>query len=107
LVFFGENEAEYGNPIADASSAQRDHKYYAASDPSQVYFGGTSMLELRERSGLEQVDLEPYRPADPEAVERLGMEVHYLGYYLKWHPPGCYYYAGENGGLAGSAARTL
>src|SRR5438105_3383385 len=28
LVFYGESETEYGNPIADADSARRDHRYY-------------------------------------------------------------------------------
>jgi N-acetyl sugar amidotransferase len=106
LVFYGENEAEYGNPIKDTGTSQRDYKYYVAGDPSQVYFGGTSVRELKERYGLQPVDLEPYLPADPGAVEKLKMEVHYLGYYLKWHPQGCYYYAVENGGFQASPERT-
>ena len=28
LVFYGENEAEYGNPIVDSESAIRDWSYY-------------------------------------------------------------------------------
>ena len=32
--------------------------------------------------------------------------VHYLGYYLKWHPQSCYYYAVENGGFIPSPERT-
>ena len=28
LVFFGENEAEYGNPVQDASKSTRDEKYF-------------------------------------------------------------------------------
>ena len=32
LVFFGENEAEYGNPIADNSSSKRDYEYFSASN---------------------------------------------------------------------------
>ena len=34
------------------------------------------------------------------------MQVHYLGYYLKWHPQGSYYYAVENGGFQASPERT-
>jgi len=30
----------------------------------------------------------------------------YLGYYLKWHPQSCYYYAVEHGGFSGLAERT-
>jgi hypothetical protein len=34
------------------------------------------------------------------------IEVHYLGYYLKWHPQACYYYAVEHGGFQASPERT-
>jgi len=34
------------------------------------------------------------------------VEVHYLGYYLKWHPQSCYYYAVEHGGFQASPERT-
>ena len=106
LVFYGENEAEYGNPIGDAEKARRDHKYYVLSDPAEAYLGGTSIRELIDRYGLERVDLEPYLPADPEQIEKKQVEVHYLGYYLKWHPQSCYYYAVENGGFQASPERT-
>ena len=32
--------------------------------------------------------------------------MHYLGYYLKWHPQACYYYAVEHGGFEASPERT-
>ena len=106
LVFFGENEAEYGNPIADTETARRDHKYFVMNDPSKVFLGGTSMAELQSRYGLDLVDLEPYLPPDPERIDKLKVEVHYLGHYLKWHPQACYYYAVEHGGFQASPERT-
>ena len=49
----------------------------------------------------------PYLPADPGADRRRQkVEVHYLGYYLKWHPQSCYYYAVEHGGFQASPERT-
>jgi hypothetical protein len=39
-------------------------------------------------------------------LEDKSIQVHYLGYYLKWHPQGCYYYAVENGGFQASPERT-
>ncbi len=32
LVFYGENEAEYGNPLADTETAKRDWSYFTSSD---------------------------------------------------------------------------
>lgn len=106
LVFYGENEAEYGNPIGDTKSATRDWKYFTAEDPSKVFLGGVSLKELEESFDVPRVELQPYLPARPEDVERVGVQVHYLGYYMKWHPQSCYYYAFEHGGFEASPERT-
>ncbi|KJS66616.1 MAG: LPS biosynthesis protein [Peptococcaceae bacterium BICA1-7] len=106
LVFYGENEAEYGNPIGDTQSSMRDWSYFAAEDKTNVYLGGTSVADLKKYFGLDDNDLQPYLPANPEEIERVNIEVHYLGYYLKWHPQGAYYYAVENGGFQPSPERT-
>ncbi len=106
LVIYGENEAEYGNPISDTGSAQRSWQYFTASDESEIYLGGTSVAELKAHYGIEQNDLQPYLPADPADLEAVGTEVHYLGYYLKWHPQSCYYHAVENGGFQAAPERT-
>jgi len=45
-------------------------------------------------------------PARPEQLKAKNVEVNYLGYYLKWHPQECYYYAVENGGFEASPERT-
>lgn len=106
LIFYGENEAEYGNPIADTSTAKRDWSYFTVEDKAKVYLGGTSVNDLKRYFGLDDNDLHPYYPADPELIEKNKIEVHYLGYYLKWHPQECYYYAVENGGFQASPERT-
>ncbi|MDC0831671.1 N-acetyl sugar amidotransferase [Geitlerinema sp. CS-897] len=106
LVFYGENEAEYGNPIADADKAQRDWGYFTSEDESQIFLGGVSVKDLIDRFGLDRCDLQPYLPADPNRLYEKNVEVHYLGYYLKWHPQSCYYYAVEHGGFQASPERT-
>jgi hypothetical protein len=106
LVFYGENEAEYGNPISDTDKAQRDWAYFSASDQSQVFLGGVSVSDLKEQFGLDKNDLQPYLPANPNQLADKKVEVHYLGYYLKWHPQSCYYYAVQHGGFQASPERT-
>ena len=106
LVFFGENEAEYGNPGVDADSAQRDWSYFSKDDQSKVFLGGVSVTDLKTRFGIDQNDLQPYLPADPTDLAKKKIEVHYLGYYLRWHPQACYYYAVEHGGFQASPERT-
>ncbi|MFA6171585.1 MAG: N-acetyl sugar amidotransferase [Patescibacteria group bacterium] len=106
LVIYGEHEAEYGNPIADMENARRDWSYFTAKDKSKIFFGGVSVEELKTRYGIEENDLAPYMPADPEELTKNKVEVHYLGYYLKWHPQACYYYAAEHGNFQASPERT-
>nr|WP_320148036.1 N-acetyl sugar amidotransferase [uncultured Anaeromusa sp.] len=106
LIFYGENEAEYGNPISDSDSAKRDWKYFTGGDKEKIYLGGVSLKSLESDFGIEPVELKPYIPVDPEEIEQKKIEVHYLGYYLKWHPQECYYYAVEHGGFQPSPERT-
>ena len=106
LVFYGENEAEYGNPIGDTDSALRDWSYFAAEDQSKIHLGGVSVSDLKTQFGVEQYELQPYLPADPGRIQEKKVAVHYLGYYLKWHPQSCYYYAVEHGGFQASPERT-
>jgi len=106
LVFYGENEAEYGNPIGDTETAKRDWSYFTSDDQSKIFFGGVSIKDLKLKFGVDQNDLQPYLPPDPERIFEKKVEVHYLGYYLKWHPQSCYYYAVEHGGFQASPERT-
>lgn len=106
LVFYGENEAEYGNPIGDNETGKRDWSYFTAADKSTVMLGGVSVADLLGQFGVSQQDLLPYLPADPAAIEEQNTEVHYLGFYLKWHPQACYYYSVEHGGFEASPERT-
>lgn len=106
LIFYGENEAEYGNPIQDNTNATRDWKYFTAEDKNKILIAGTSIADLTEYFGVEPGELRFYMPTDPGIIEQEHIEVHYLGYYLKWHPQGAYYYAVENGGFQASPERT-
>jgi len=106
LVFYGENEAEYGNPIGDTASSLRDASYYSFEDLSQVHLGGVSVTDLVDKFGLEHNDLVPYLPPPKSTLDAKQIDVHYLGYYLPWHPQSAYYYAVEHGGFEASPERT-
>jgi hypothetical protein len=106
LIFYGENEAEYGNPIADNATSLRDKSYYSMNNLDEMYLGGVSIKELRDRYKIDLVDLMTYLPAPYEQMEKSKIEVHYLGYYLKWTPQEVYYYAVENTGFEARPFRT-
>lgn len=107
LVIFGENEAEYGNAIIDNEKPTRDPKYYSMqSRLEDLYLGGVSALELMDKYKFTAADLEAYLPIDPHKLEAVGTEVHYLGYYIRWHPQETYYFSVENSGFVPNFHRT-
>lgn len=106
LVFYGENEAEYGNPLDDNTTALRSSNYYSVKNKKDICLSGVPYQELVERYKIDASDLDVYLPANSEVLLEKKIEVHYLGYYLKWHPQGAYYYSVENGGFKPSPERT-
>ena len=106
LIFYGENEAEYGNPIADNVTSLRDKSYYTMKNINEIYLGGVSIKELREEYHVDLADLKAYLPPPYEELEKSNIEVHYLGYFLKWTPQEVYYYAVENTGFEARPFRT-
>lgn len=107
LVVFGENEAEYGNAILDNDKPTRDPKYYTAENQlADLYLGGVSATQLMEEYKFTMADLEAYLPVDPYKIQSVGTEVHYLGYYMKWHPQETYYFSVENSDFMPNDFRT-
>lgn len=106
LIFYGENEAEYGNPIADNNSSLRDKSYYSYNEIDDMYLGGVTVRELIENYELNMSDLEAFLPIKEKEIEKTNIQVHYLGYYLKWTPQEVYYYAVENTGFKARPFRT-
>ncbi|WP_319525425.1 N-acetyl sugar amidotransferase [uncultured Desulfosarcina sp.] len=106
LIFYGESEAEYGNPIAETSISLRDKSYYSMKNVSEIYLGGVSVPELIDIYKVKINDLLPYFPATANELEKSNIEVHYLGYYLKWTPQEAYYYATENTAFKARPFRT-
>ncbi len=106
LIFYGESEAEYGNPIVETQSSLRDKSYYAMRDLSEVYLSGISVQELIAKHDLSLHDAMTYLPASYDELEKAEIEVHYLGYYVKWTPQEAYYYAVEHTGFQARPFRT-
>lgn len=96
LVFFGENEAEYGNPIADNDDSLRDDAFHTYQNLEDLYIGGIQVHELIDRYDITLGDLKPYLPADYNKFDEANIDIRYLGYYLKWIPQENYYYSVEN-----------
>jgi len=106
LIFYGENEAEYGNPIADNLTSLRDKNYWMVKNYEDILLGGISIKELKKKYNFTDVDLNLFTPATENDLRDHDLEIHYLGYYLRWTPQEAYYYAVENTGFKARPFRT-
>jgi N-acetyl sugar amidotransferase len=106
LVFYGENEAEYGNPIADNATSLRDNSFFTMENTKDNFLAGVPIPELMEQHDISLTDLMTFLPGHHDELAASGIEVHYLGYYLRWTPQEAYYYAVENTGFKARPFRT-
>ena len=106
LVFYGENEAEYGNPIADNSSSLRDKSYHTMEKLDEMYLAGLPVKQIIDEHNVSLVDLMTFLPLRAEEFSQTDIQIHYLGYYLKWIPQEAYYYAVENTNFQARPFRT-
>lgn len=106
LVMYGENQAEYGNNPDENYKPTMDRKFFSVSDPEDMILGGKPVKNIIAEKNFSLNDFAPYIPPAADYLESRGVEVHYLGYYLKWDPQECYYYAVENTGFQSNSQRT-
>ena len=106
LVMYGENQAEYGNPIVENASPTMNMNFFSSGDPRSMKFGGVSMQEYIDTGIYTINDFAPYIAPKKQDLLDAGVEVHYLGYYLKWDPQECYYYSVDNTGFQANPVRT-
>jgi N-acetyl sugar amidotransferase len=96
LVLYGESEAEYGNPIAETNASLRNKNYYITNNLDKILLAGYSLKTLKKNFNLSLKDLNIFLPLESNSFKNFNMEVHYLGYYIKWIPQEAYYYSVEN-----------
>ena len=106
LVMYGENQAEYGNNVDDNYKPTMDEKFFSAQDPLDLMLGGVAVRDIIRDHGFKLSDFAPYIPPTADFLREKEVEVHYLGYYLKWDPQECYYYASEHTGFVANPQRT-
>ncbi len=96
LVFYGENEAEHGNSMSDNFFSLRNNSYHTYNNLNKIYLAGISYGDLIKKYNFSKKDLDIFLPPKFNDFETSNIEVHYLGYYLKWTPQETFYYAVEN-----------
>ena len=106
LIFYGENQAEYGNAVEENSNPRMDSKFFSSKNISEIRLGGKNLNSIISDHKFKINDFEPYLPPSINDLEENKIEQRYLGYYLKWDPQECYYYAAKNTGFRPNTERT-
>jgi N-acetyl sugar amidotransferase len=106
LVMYGENQAEYGNKVDENNIPTMNTKFFSVDDPMEMSLGGETVKDIIASTVFKLGDFAPYIPLSNDELVNKGVEVHYLGYYLKWDPQECFYYAVENTGFQANTERT-
>jgi len=107
LIFYGENQAEYGNKIEENDRPTMKEEFFAQDiSLKELFLGGVRASDLIKSGKLSLKDINPYIPAPKKDIKKLGVECHYLGYYLKWDPQECFYYAAKYTGFEANTERT-
>lgn len=106
LIFYGDHASEWGTPKEDFAKSHLSWNEWVVKDDEERFIGGTSIATLKSDFGLSDNDLLPYQPVDMDSVVNGGLEVHFMGFYEKWHPQQNYYYAAEHGGFEPAPERS-
>ena len=106
LIFYGENQAEYGNSIKDNEKPEMDKKFFSINQPKEIYLGGININEIISKYNFKLNEFNPYIPPKIEEIEKAKIEQQFLGYYLKWDQQEAYYYSTQNTGFKPNNERT-
>lgn len=105
LIVYGESHVEYGGRKGEEELARIPSFYYTGDSSQNFRISGLPIDELAE-FGITRQSLAQYLPPSEAECAEMGVEAHHLGYYLKWVPQQCYYYAVEHTGFEANSERT-
>jgi N-acetyl sugar amidotransferase len=105
LIFYGESHVEYGGREGDEEISYMHPRYYTGDPHGDIFISGVPIDEL-QRYGISRETLVEYLPLTEAECHDAGIEVQYLGYFLKWVPQQNYYYAVEHTAFEANTERT-
>ena len=83
-----------------------DSKFFSNLNNSEIFLGGEKLPKIIKDYNFSLNDFEPYMPPSLNELNKKRVEQRYLGYYLKWDPQECYYYAAKHTGFRPNTERT-
>jgi len=108
-VFYGENEAEYGNNIDQLNIPYRKLEHCVVEDNAdfnEFIISGVKVKNLINDYGLTIEDLEPYLPLKKSQLKEKDIKIYYAGHFYKWDPQGVFYKMARECGFLTNDHRT-
>lgn len=94
LVFYGENgEAEYGG------STDNENKWGNSFEDFGRFYFSSHLADQFSELKISNTDLQLYTMPSQQEMEKVGIQMHWFGYYERWVPQENYYYAAEHCGF--------
>ena len=109
LVIYGENQAEYGNEISDNKDYEMKNDFFSIENDFDLYnlkIAGKEVREHIKNTNFNLKDFASYFPIRNEEIKKKQIKMIYLGFFEKWDPQECYYYACENTGFKAADSRS-
>ena len=106
LIFYGENQAEYGNAIKENDKPEMDESFFSTSNINNIILSGEPLGKIIKDHKFKLNDFKPYIPPEINEIKQAKIEQRYLGYYLPWDPQECFYYASKHTGFRPNSERT-
>jgi len=107
LIMYGENQAEYGNPIENNSNPFMEPYFFSIDNPKDMILGGVSVEDTINETDFTFEEFQPYIPPTVKSLIDKQIKVTYLGYFERWDPQECYYYAVDKTGFMPSYERSI
>ena len=108
-VFYGENEAEYGNNLDQLKVPFRKLEHCVVEDDEnfdEFIISGLKVSELKEKYKLTLEDLEPYLPLKKSQLNGQDIKIYYTGHFYHWDPQQVYYKMARECGFQTNDHRT-
>ena len=106
LVVYGENQAEYGNAIGENDDFEMNQDFFTSENPTDLLLGGVSIKQYIDEFGFKLSDFSAYFPMTKSESLKSETKMVYLGYFERWDPQECYYYAAQNTGFSAAPERS-
>ena len=109
LIIYGENQAEYGNKLEDNLSHYMNNQFFSVEDKfnfMDIKFGGKLIKEIIDEKEFNFSDFGTYLPLKKKEVLDSRIQMIFLGYFEKWDPQECFYYASEKTGFRPAKERS-